>query len=170
MGTNGTHSSHARCHPRPIPQPAKVGRTTGVYVPYSFRKVVWVVLHPTRARDMNRSAKVLWDGTQGFSSLSEKTRKSRKYNHLQMSLQRQHDLLSYLKTLSVGRSGRGLNPRPPTQQTGAFWANQADGDRSKYLTFSASLYLAPRGAYLFQAQLRGEVNRDGGLIWEGGLI
>ena len=42
---------------------------------------------------------VLWDGTSGLSSLSEKTRKS---NRLQMSLQRQHFLLSYLKTLSVG--------------------------------------------------------------------
>ena len=50
----------------------------------------------------NRSVKVLWDGTYGFSSLSEKTRKS---NHLQMSLQRQHFLLSYLKTLSVGSAG-----------------------------------------------------------------
>ena len=47
----------------------------------------------------NKSVKVLWDRTYGFSSLSEKTRKS---NHLQMSLQRQHFLLSYLKTLSVG--------------------------------------------------------------------
>ena len=37
---------------------------------------------------------VLWDGTYGLSSLSEKTRKS---NRLQMSLQRQHFLLSYLK-------------------------------------------------------------------------
>ena len=45
---------------------------------------------------------VLWDGTSGLSSLSEKTRKS---NHLQMSLQRQHFLLSYLKTLSVGPAG-----------------------------------------------------------------
>ena len=50
----------------------------------------------------NRSVKVLWDGTYGFSSLSEKTRKS---NHLQMSLQRQHFLLTYLKTLSVGPAG-----------------------------------------------------------------
>ena len=41
---------------------------------------------------------VLWYGTHGFSSLSLTTRKS---NHLQMSLQRQHFLLSYLKTLSV---------------------------------------------------------------------
>ena len=37
-----------------------------------------------------------------FSSLSEKTRKS---NRLHMSLQRQHFLLSYLKTLSVGPAG-----------------------------------------------------------------
>ena len=45
---------------------------------------------------------MLGDGTYGFSSLSEKTRKS---NCLQMSLQRQHFLLSYLKTLSVGPAG-----------------------------------------------------------------
>ena len=49
----------------------------------------------------NKSVKVLWE-TYGFSSLCEKTRKS---NHLQMSLQRQHFLLSYLKTLSVGPAG-----------------------------------------------------------------
>ena len=42
------------------------------------------------------------DGTYGFSSLSEKTRKS---NRLQMSMQRQHFLLSYFKTLSVGLAG-----------------------------------------------------------------
>ena len=48
IGTNGTQRSHARCHPYPIPQPVKVGHTTGVYVPYSFRTVVWVLLRPTR--------------------------------------------------------------------------------------------------------------------------
>ena len=63
----------------------------------------------------NKSVKVLWDGTYGFSSLSEKTRKS---NHLQMSLQRQHFLLSYLKTLSVGSAGVRTH-WPPAQQTGA---------------------------------------------------
>ena len=52
--------------------------------------------------DKNKSVKVLWDGTFGFSSLSENTRKS---NHLQMSLRRQHFLFSYLKTLSVGPTG-----------------------------------------------------------------
>ena len=40
--------SHARCHPYPIPQPANVCHTTGVYDPYSFRIVVWVLLRPTR--------------------------------------------------------------------------------------------------------------------------
>ena len=41
----------------------------------------------------------LWDRTFGLSSLFEKTRES---NRLQMWLQRQHFLFSYLKTLSVG--------------------------------------------------------------------
>ena len=30
------------------PSPGKVDHTTGVYVPYSFRTVVWVLLRPTR--------------------------------------------------------------------------------------------------------------------------
>jgi len=51
------------------------------------------------------------DGAYGLSSLSEKTRMS---NHLQMSLQRQHILLSYFKTLSVGPAW-GTNPRPPAR-------------------------------------------------------
>ena len=50
-----------------------------------------------------------------FSSSSEKTRKS---NRLQMSLQRQHFLLSYFEDPECW-SGRGLNPRTPAQQTGA---------------------------------------------------
>ena len=40
--------SHARCHPYPIPQPVKVGHTTGVYDPYSFRIVMWVLLRPMK--------------------------------------------------------------------------------------------------------------------------
>ena len=51
----------------------------------------------------------LWDGAYGLSSLSEKTRKS---NRLQMSLQRQHFLLSYLKTLSVGLGGTWTSGLP----------------------------------------------------------
>ena len=55
-----------------------------------------------------------------FSSLSEKNRKS---NRLQMSLQRQRFLLSYLKTLRCW-SGRGLSQRPPARQTGALPTEQ----------------------------------------------
>ena len=51
------------------------------------------------------------DGAYGLSSLSEKTRIS---HHLQMSLQRQHILLSYFKTLSVGPIWDS-NPRPPAR-------------------------------------------------------
>ena len=36
-------SSHAGCHPYPIPQPIKVDHTS-----YSFQTVMWVLLRPTR--------------------------------------------------------------------------------------------------------------------------
>ena len=55
------------------------------------------------------------DGAYGLSSLSEKTRIS---NHLQMSLQRQHILLSYFKTLSVAPVWDS-NPRPPVRYSDA---------------------------------------------------
>ena len=59
---------------------------------------------------------MLWDGTYGFSSLSERTGKS---NRLQMSLQRQFFLLSYFKDPECW-SSRGLNSQhAPAQQTGA---------------------------------------------------
>ena len=54
-------------------------------------------LTPPADHDHNRED--AGDRTYGLSSLSEKTRMS---NHLQMSLQRQHILLSYFKTPSVG--------------------------------------------------------------------
>ena len=63
----------------------------------------------------NKPVKVQWDRTFGFSSLVEKTRKS---NHLQMSVQRQHFLLSYLKTLSIGPAGV-WTLQPPARQTDA---------------------------------------------------
>ena len=40
--------TYARSHPYPIPQPVKVGHTTGVYDPYSFRIVMGVLLRLTR--------------------------------------------------------------------------------------------------------------------------
>ena len=102
--------SHTRCHPYPIPQPVKVDHTTGARpLLFSNSDVGSFTSHK------NKSMKVLWDRTYSFSSLSEKTRKT---NHLQMSLQSQHFLLSYLKTLRCW-SGPGLSQGPPARQTGA---------------------------------------------------
>ena len=52
----------------------------------------------------------LWDGAYSLSYLSEKTSKS---NHLHMSLQRQHFLLSYFEDPECW-FGQSLNPQPPT--------------------------------------------------------
>ena len=84
---------------------------TGNSVPYSLRQVRGffnVPCWPYNTEDAG-------DRAYDLSSLSEKTRTS---NHLQMSLQKQHVLLSYFKTLSVGPVW-GLNPRLPAQQSGA---------------------------------------------------
>ena len=77
---------------------SEIDHYTGHYVPYSLRRVSGFFNVP----QIYYMCKGLWDGAYGLSSLSEKTRKS---NHLQMLLQRQHFLLSYLKTLSVGPAG-----------------------------------------------------------------
>ena len=113
MGMNGTHGSHARCHPYPIPQPVEVGHTTGFYVPYSFRTVVWLGSFMSH---MNRSLKVLWHETYSFLSISEKTRKS---NHLQISFNTKAALSSQLFKDPECWSGWGLNPWPLAWQTGA---------------------------------------------------
>ena len=86
----------------------------------------------------NKSVKVLWDGTYSFSSLSEKTRKSK---HLQMSLQRQHFLLSYLKTLSVGPAGvwtRDLPLGRPALCQLSYWT------RRRFIFFWRRITLYPR--------------------------
>ena len=91
------------------PSPEKVGHTTGVYVQYSSQyTVVWVLLDRTM-QVPDKSCR-----TYGFYSLSEKTTKSKRF---QMSLRRQHFLLSYFKEPECW-SGRGLNSQPPAQQTG----------------------------------------------------
>ena len=77
---------------------SEIDHYTGHYVPYSLRRVCGFFNIP----QIYYMCKGLWDGAYGLSSLSEKTRKS---NRLQMLLQRQHFLLSYLKTLSVFRPG-----------------------------------------------------------------
>ena len=66
---------------------SEIDHYTGHYMPCSLQRACGFF-------------KALWDGAYGLSSLSKKTRKS---NRLQKLLQiRQHFLLSYLKTLSVG--------------------------------------------------------------------
>ena len=82
----------------PNPSPVEVGHTTGVYVPYSFRTVVLVLLRPTWTDQW----KCCETGPTVFRPYQKRVRRS---NHLQMSLQRQHFLLSYLKTMSVGLAG-----------------------------------------------------------------
>ena len=92
----------------------KIDNTTGVYVtsvPYSFRRVVWVLLRSTEP-GMCKCCET--DIHVQFSSLSEKTRKA---NYLQMSLQRQQFLLSYLKTLSVGPAGIRTRDLPFSRPT-----------------------------------------------------
>ena len=84
---------------------------TGNSVPYSFRQVHGFFNVPCWLHNTEDAG----DGAYDLSSLSEKTRTS---YHLQMSLQRQHVLLSYFKTLSVGPVW-GSNPRPPAKQSGA---------------------------------------------------
>ena len=74
---------------------SEMGHYAGHDVPYSLRRACGFFNVP----EIYYMCKGLRDGAYGFSSLSEKTRKS---NLLQMLL---HFLLNYLKTLSVGQAG-----------------------------------------------------------------
>ena len=86
---------------------------TGKSVPYSLREVRGFFNVP--CQPVQKRCRRPGDLSYDLSSLSEKTRTS---NHFQMSLQRQHILLSYFKTPSVGPVW-GSNPRPPARQSGA---------------------------------------------------
>ena len=77
------------CGPVTVPPPMRDRPPNRGLRPYSLRTVCGFFNVPH-----NLYMQGLWDGAYGLSSLSEKTRKS---NRLQMSLQRQHFLLSYLK-------------------------------------------------------------------------
>jgi len=68
--------------------------TPGNTYPTLYEKCVGSLTSPA-----DHNSEDAGDVAYGLSSLSEKSRIS---NHLQMSLQRQHILLSYFKTLSVG--------------------------------------------------------------------
>ena len=111
MCTNETHRSHARYHPCPIPQPVKVGHTTAVYDPYSFRIVMWVLLRPTRTNQWNCCE----TGPTVFRPYP------RRLESLTICRCRywKAELSSQLFKDSECWSGRGLNPRPPARQTGA---------------------------------------------------
>ena len=109
-GTRGLHGPIRKCPPHPLPhRQTKDSHSTGITL--LFLNSAWVLLRPIELSTFME----LWDGTSGLSSLSEKTRKS---NHLQMKLQRQNFLLSYLKTLSVGLVGVS-NSLPPRSQPSA---------------------------------------------------
>ena len=69
----------------------------------------------------NKSVKALWDGTYGFSSLSEKTSMS---NHI-ADVITMAALSSQLFKDHECWSGRGLNLRPTSRQTGARTAELA---------------------------------------------
>ena len=92
--SNEGMSNDARIHE----YESEIDHFTGHYVPYYLRRVCGFFNVP----QIYYTCKGLRDGAYGLSSLSGKTRQS---NRLQMLLQRQHFLLSYLKTLSVGPAG-----------------------------------------------------------------
>ena len=64
----------------------------------------------------------LWDGEYGFQSLSEKTWK---FNHFKMCWQRQHFLLSFFETLSVGPAM--VRTRDPSRMVVRYSTNWTTG-------------------------------------------
>ena len=100
----GAHVTNARLFNSTMDK--DLSTTPGTPRPTLYDKCVGSLTSPA-----NQNNEDAGDGAYGLSSLSEKTRIS---NHLQMPLQRQHILLSYFKTLSVGPVW-GSNPRPPAR-------------------------------------------------------
>ena len=86
-----THPTHAWS----VQWNLQIDHNTGNYVPCSFRQVCGFFNVPCWPCNTENAG----EGAYGLKSLSEKTWMS---NHLQIKLQRQHILLSYFKTLSVG--------------------------------------------------------------------
>ena len=78
---------------------SEIDHYTGHYVPYSLRRVCGFVNVPQIHIHVQGLVR---QGLRFIVLISKKTRKS---NRLQMLLQRQHFLLSYLKTPSVGPAG-----------------------------------------------------------------
>ena len=96
---------------RPHLPPIRIRKTaTAPGSPYSFRIVRGFFYVPQNYQH-SRNCET------GPPTYRPYPRRLEKSNHLQMKLQRQHFLLSYLKTLSVGPVGV-TNSRPPASQPG----------------------------------------------------
>ena len=138
-GTNNREALQFQCLLTDNPSsPGEAGHTTEVYIPpplFSNSGAGTFTSHKNQISEISVRRDLLY----GFSSLSEKTRKS---NRLQMSLQRQHFLFSLTHFefshsgntfFSLSHSdpecwfGRGLNPRPSrlADQRSPNWDNQA---------------------------------------------
>ena len=104
--------------------------TPGTPCPTLFEKYAGSLTSPA-----NQYTEDAGDGAYGLSFLSKKTRTS---NHLRMSLQRQHILLSYFKTLSVSPVW-GSNPRPPAQQSGSL---PIELTRRRFLSFYLFFFIS----------------------------
>ena len=102
--------------------------------PYSFSNSAWVLLRPTELSTF----KELWDGTSSLLSLFEKTRK---YDHLQMKLQRQHFSPQLLKDPECW-SGRSLKLTTShvTAQSTTKWATNA-----RYICYNLCINLLAAG-------------------------
>ena len=87
----------------------KVAITTPEGGSWGYR---YIEISPSRWPTRPRKGWKCCEGDLGFSSLSDKTRKC---NGSQMSLQRPHFLLSYLKTLSIRPSWVQTRPLPPSR-------------------------------------------------------
>ena len=107
LGRVSAIARHATMWARNSPSPSSMRHRPPHrdWVPYSLQTVCRFFNVPQNCLNLQG----FWDGTYGLLSLSEKTRKS---NCFQMSLQRQHFPLRYLKTLSVGSTGVGTNGLP----------------------------------------------------------
>ena len=119
---------------------SEIDHYTGHYVPYSLRRVCGFFNVP----QIYYMCKGLWDRAYGLSSLSEKTRKS---NRLQMLLQRQHFLLSYLKRPQVlVRPGFERTASRSADRRLSHWANRAAvnalvGDATIIITFDSQAHV-----------------------------
>ena len=94
--------------PRPYDGTSQLDHDIGAYVPYSFRTMSRVLLRPLPTE------------IQGWRRQGQRLNVTAQWrDHLKLrKAHSKHDLTSFFKDLGWG-SGRGLNSRPPAQQTGA---------------------------------------------------